>query len=249
MKARRVSKWDLRNAPYNRVRALLQPLVNLEYQRDHLVRSAAALASSQRGTHLARRVHPDRRETGLIIPVGNGCCGRPAWRPAKWRRTSRSAVKLISPAQLKASNVVEVVMSALEESGLPAIGLQLEITESVLHAHTFGTLATLHKLRELGVQIANGRLRTGYSSLSYLRSFRSTRSRSTARSFRTFRARGAARHRAPVAGLAKCSTWSRPRKASETQQQMETLQNVGAPRCGLLLQPRPSPRPRSSRTF
>src|SRR5262249_55993738 len=77
----------------------------------------------------------------------------------------------LSPAQLKARNVVEVVVSALEESGLPAKRLQLEITESVLMHNTFGTLATLHKLRELGVQIAMDDFGTGYSSLSYLRSF------------------------------------------------------------------------------
>ena len=49
--------------------------------------------------------------------------------------------------------------------------LELEITESVLLADTEANLATLHKLREIGVRISMDDFGTGYSSLSYLRSF------------------------------------------------------------------------------
>jgi len=66
---------------------------------------------------------------------------------------------------------VQVVVSALANSGMAANRLQLEITESVLMQNTFATLATLHELRKLGVQIAMDDFGTGYSSLSYLRSF------------------------------------------------------------------------------
>ena len=61
-----------------------------------------------------------------------------------------------------------MVFSALAASGL---GSQLEITESVLLENSESTLATLHKLRELGVRIALDDFGTGYSSLGYLRSF------------------------------------------------------------------------------
>jgi EAL domain-containing protein (putative c-di-GMP-specific phosphodiesterase class I) len=51
---------------------------------------------------------------------------------------------------------------------MPAHKLQLEITESVLLQNTFSTLATLHELRRMGVQIALDDFGTGYSSLKYL---------------------------------------------------------------------------------
>ena len=54
---------------------------------------------------------------------------------------------------------------------MPAHKLQIEITETVLLQNTFATLATLHELRKMGVQIALDDFGTGYSSLSYLRSF------------------------------------------------------------------------------
>ena len=49
--------------------------------------------------------------------------------------------------------------------------LELEITETVLLEVGDTTVATLHKLRSLGVRIALDDFGTGYSSLSYLRSF------------------------------------------------------------------------------
>ena len=68
-------------------------------------------------------------------------------------------------------NLVAVVVGALASSGLPAHRLEIEITESVLLQNTELTLATLHRLRELGVKISMDDFGTGYSSLSYLRSF------------------------------------------------------------------------------
>jgi EAL domain-containing protein (putative c-di-GMP-specific phosphodiesterase class I) len=66
---------------------------------------------------------------------------------------------------------VQVVISALAQSGLSPKRLELEITESIFLAETDANLATLHQLRELGVGISMDDFGTGYSSLSYLRSF------------------------------------------------------------------------------
>jgi EAL domain-containing protein (putative c-di-GMP-specific phosphodiesterase class I) len=66
---------------------------------------------------------------------------------------------------------VETVVAALRESGLAAGRLELEITETVMLQDTVATLATLHQLRDLGVQIAMDDFGTGFSSLSYLTRF------------------------------------------------------------------------------
>jgi EAL domain-containing protein (putative c-di-GMP-specific phosphodiesterase class I) len=59
----------------------------------------------------------------------------------------------------------------LAVSGLPPHRLEVEITERVLLDNEAGHLATLHRLRELGVSIALDDFGTGYSSLSYLTTF------------------------------------------------------------------------------
>ena len=77
----------------------------------------------------------------------------------------------ISAKQLQASDIVADVRDALEESGLDAGLLTLEITESVLIADTELAIKRLGELRELGVRLAMDDFGTGYSSLSYLNRF------------------------------------------------------------------------------
>ena len=94
--------------------------------------------------------------------------------------------------------------------------------------NTFGTLAMLHKLRELGVQIAMDDFGTGYSSLSYLRSFPFDKikiDRSFIQDISSAAEPLAIVH--AVAGLAKCLNMVSTAEGVETKQQMETLQTVG----------------------
>src|SRR5579883_1782666 len=153
----------------------------------------------------------------------NGCCTE----TASWPGNVKVAVNL-SPAQLKSRNLTQLVVSALEESGLPANRLQLEITETVLMHNTFNTLATLHALRKLGVQIAMDDFGTGYSSLSYLRSFPFDKIKID-RSFIQDLSNGAEPlaivH--AVAGLARSLNMISTAEGVETQQQLDQLQAVG----------------------
>jgi EAL domain-containing protein (putative c-di-GMP-specific phosphodiesterase class I) len=88
----------------------------------------------------------------------------------RWPADIKVAVNL-SPIQVMNPNLVAVVVGALAAAGLPSSRLEVEITESVLMQNSETTLATLHRLRELGGKISMDDFGTGYSSLSYLRSF------------------------------------------------------------------------------
>jgi EAL domain-containing protein (putative c-di-GMP-specific phosphodiesterase class I) len=109
-------------------------------------------------------------ETGLIIPLGEWVLRRACADAAAWPAPLKVAVNL-SPAQFKHPDLIRVMMSALQESGLDPGRLELEITESVLMQDTETTLAMLRQLRELGVGISMDDFGTGYSSLSCLQSF------------------------------------------------------------------------------
>jgi EAL domain-containing protein (putative c-di-GMP-specific phosphodiesterase class I) len=77
----------------------------------------------------------------------------------------------LSPAQLKRSGIVELVLSALKESGLSPTRLELEITETALINNAADCASLMDGFRHLGISISVDDFGTGYSSLSYLTMF------------------------------------------------------------------------------
>jgi len=109
-------------------------------------------------------------EMGMIVPLGHWALRQACREAMNWPDDVRVAVNL-SPVQFNNHDLVRFVTEALDDSGLPAQRLDLEITESVLLLRNAENIGILHKLRDLGVHISMDDFGTGYSSLSYLRSF------------------------------------------------------------------------------
>jgi diguanylate cyclase len=76
----------------------------------------------------------------------------------------------VSPVQLVADGIVETVAAGIDEFGLDAGAVCLEITESVLVKDIDATRRTLSRLKDIGVQVAIDDFGTGYSALAYLKS-------------------------------------------------------------------------------
>ena len=89
---------------------------------------------------------------------------------AIWPEPLKVAVN-ISATQFSGRNLVQTVVHALEESGLDATRLELEITESVMIQDFDVALFLLHQIKKLGVSVSMDDFGTGYSSLSNMRSF------------------------------------------------------------------------------
>jgi EAL domain-containing protein (putative c-di-GMP-specific phosphodiesterase class I) len=106
----------------------------------------------------------------MIVPMGAWALQEACREAAAWPASTRVAVN-VSAVQMRRPGFETAVLSALAASGLPADRLKLEVTESVLMQDTETVIASLHRLRALGVLIALDDFGTGYSSLSYLRRF------------------------------------------------------------------------------
>jgi diguanylate cyclase len=76
----------------------------------------------------------------------------------------------VSPVQLVADGIVDAVAATLDEFGLDARAVCLEITERVVVADIDATRKTLAGLKDIGVQIAIDDFGTGYSALAFLKS-------------------------------------------------------------------------------
>ena len=116
---------------------------------------------------------PVAEETGLILPMGWWALREACRQLAEWRagvaakRPLRIAVNL-SGKQFLQPDLVGQIETILSETGLPASGLKLEITESAIIDNTTAGIDLLLRLKEMGIQIAIDDFGTGYSSLSYL---------------------------------------------------------------------------------
>jgi diguanylate cyclase (GGDEF)-like protein/PAS domain S-box-containing protein len=113
---------------------------------------------------------PVAEQSGLIVALGSWvlqeACVAGASLQNEWQRPSMSVN--IAAQQLARADFVDEVLDVLRRTGMPADGLVLEMTESVLLDDIAATVASLTRLRQHGVQIAIDDFGTGYSSLSYL---------------------------------------------------------------------------------
>jgi diguanylate cyclase (GGDEF)-like protein len=119
---------------------------------------------------------PLAEETGLITEIGafvlrDACRQAARWVGACGDGTPLMVTVNLSARQVTDPRIVDQVRAALAEAGLDPSRLVLEITETVLMQDREAAVASLSKLKALGVRIAIDDFGTGYSSLAYLCNF------------------------------------------------------------------------------
>jgi EAL domain-containing protein (putative c-di-GMP-specific phosphodiesterase class I) len=165
----------LRKAITNREFILYyQPIYNLH---DGTIRGMEALVRWQHpelGLLLPGSFIPAAESTGLMIPIGawvleTACAQARAWH--EQGHTQLIVSVNLSVGQLQQSDLVSQVRTVLEQTGLRADHLELEITESGAMHKPESSIQALQQLRQLGVRIALDDFGIGHSSLSHLKRF------------------------------------------------------------------------------
>ncbi|MGQ4584492.1 EAL domain-containing protein [Lysobacter sp. F60174L2] len=149
-----------------------QPRLSLADGRITGVEALLRWNSAEHGEISPMRFIPLAEETGLILEIGEWALRRACLTLQHWRADGLSNLTMavnVSSLQLLRGNLPGVVARVLQETGIPASCLELELTESVIMGNPGKTAATLQAFRELGVSLAIDDFGTGYSSLSYLK--------------------------------------------------------------------------------
>ena len=162
-----------RALPQGQLRLVYQPQVAAANGR--LVGVEALLRWDRPGHGL---VSPDlfiplAEETGLILSIGEWVLRTACMQLAAWRDEGLPPLRMavnVTARQLNDVDFARRVLALLEETGIPAEQLELEITESHLMENLHTGLANLIRLRECGVAVAVDDFGTGYSSLGRVRS-------------------------------------------------------------------------------
>lgn len=162
-------------------RALERGEFVLHYQPQIDLRTGAICGAEA----LIRWVHPDlglispadfipvAEDTGMIVQIGEWVLREACRTLRQWHDAGHSIRMSInlSGRQLKEEGLVAAVLAIVEETGIDARWLELELTESMLMDASASVLQQLHKLRRAGIQLAIDDFGTGYSSMSYLKTF------------------------------------------------------------------------------
>lgn len=160
-------------------RAIEQQQFSLNYQ-PQVDNSGKLLAVEA----LIRWHHPERswvspaefiplaEDSGLIIPIGqwvlvNACTQLQSWLQ-QGLQIQHISVN-VSPKQFRQNDFIANIKSALNQSGLPAKNLMLEITEGIVLDNVEDTIQKMDTLKQIGIQFSIDDFGTGYSSLSYLK--------------------------------------------------------------------------------
>jgi diguanylate cyclase (GGDEF)-like protein len=117
---------------------------------------------------------PVAEESGLIIPMGEWVIQTACRQVMAWQQrgvnTPRVAVN-VSARQVRTSDFIGRVGAIIEETGIDANQLELELTESILMDTDPHRIEGLALLRAQGVHFSIDDFGTGYSSLSYVKRF------------------------------------------------------------------------------
>ena len=153
-----------------------QPIVLLETDKIIGFEALVRWQHPQQGLIPPDNFIPLAEETGLIIPIGywvlrEACRQMRAWQVQFPTDPPLTISVNLSTKQFSQPELIDQIDQIMQETGLEAGNLKLEITESVLMENIQLATFMLLQLQQMNIQLHLDDFGIGYSSLSYLHRF------------------------------------------------------------------------------
>jgi diguanylate cyclase (GGDEF)-like protein len=151
-----------------------QPKVNLETGQILGAEALLRWRQPERGLVPPAEFVPLAEDCGLIVDIGRWVLEEACQQARTWQRAGLPPLRIainLSSAELGDEDFLYGVARTLADTGLAARYLGFDLVEGVLMKNPEATLATLHELKRMGIELAVDDYGTGSSSLSYLRQF------------------------------------------------------------------------------
>lgn len=174
---------------------------------------------------------PLAEKTKLIIPIGEWVIRTACKQMKTWLDMGFSIQNIavnLSPHQFSQSNLVSKIGEIIEETGIQAKYLEVEITESVLMGNADMAADQLTQLNEMGITISIDDFGTGYSSLSYLNIFPLNNLKIDRAFVKDITCEKDATLAKAIVNMAKALSLKTIAEGVETETQKEVLRSIGA---------------------
>ena len=149
-----------------------QPLVSLEDGRLAGLEVLTRWSDPELGPVAPEQFILLAEEAGLIVQLGEQVLEKACRQFVAWQEQGLDvgvvAVNL-SGKQLRDPELLERVSHVLKRNNCPPTALEFEITESFVMNRVDESIATMKRLRSMGIELAIDDFGTGYSSLAYLK--------------------------------------------------------------------------------
>ncbi|BCV65184.1 GGDEF domain-containing response regulator [Shewanella carassii] len=120
---------------------------------------------------------PIAEEIGLVDEIGEWVLAQACAQTVKWlamltpRGKQLSVAVNLSPSQIIRETLYQTIVRVLQQSGLPATQLELELTENALIEEPLELAKVLERIASLGVVLSLDDFGTGFSSLEHIKYF------------------------------------------------------------------------------
>jgi diguanylate cyclase (GGDEF)-like protein/PAS domain S-box-containing protein len=151
-----------------------QPIVDLETGETWGMEALLRWEHPERGLLEASEFMAVFEESGLAVPTGERVLEEACWQALRWQEQRPLTPPLVisvnlSAVQRERSDLARIGAEVLRKTGLDPRRLSLDVTETAYIRILEERIATLDRLKELGVGISIDDFGVGYSSISYLK--------------------------------------------------------------------------------
>jgi EAL domain-containing protein (putative c-di-GMP-specific phosphodiesterase class I) len=156
----------------NELEVYYQPKVSLKTKKIVGMEALVRWNSPALGFVSPANFIPLAEENGLIVQIGEWVLKTACAQAVAWKKAGYGDLLMgvnLSARQFGQKELVKTISETLEETGLEASLLELELTESMLMSDAQEVQKTLQKIKSLGVHLSIDDFGTGYSSLAYLK--------------------------------------------------------------------------------
>jgi diguanylate cyclase (GGDEF)-like protein/PAS domain S-box-containing protein len=148
-----------------------QPVVDMKSNRVIGAEALLRLSGSTKSDACPPLFVVVAESSGLIGRLGEWIAVEACQQHQRWLDQGMPPIPIainVSPLQFRQGQFAERLTHIVSSSGMAPDCLQIEITESAVMENIDDAVATLHRIRALGIKVALDDFGTGYSSLSHL---------------------------------------------------------------------------------